>query len=158
MMVSWMEKVKQHFLHKQQNGTDKTDEMPIMSVSSARFRHLPEKPDFEKEVQTITSSLKNPAPNNEHKPSKPDIESAPILTNANTPGSRLLRAKVLKAAMQVCDLWGDGEAARHAMKNDIGAVPDEQLPELLAHFDSTYAAFKTLPGGELKKLFKLMRG
>jgi len=158
MMVSWMEKAKQHFLHKQQNGTDKTDEMPIMSVSSARFRHLPEKPDFEKEAQTTTPSLKKPEPNNEQNLSKVDIESVPILTNANTPGSRLLRTKVLRAAMRMCALWGDGEAARQAMRIDIEAAPDEQLPELLAHFDSVYAAFKGLPDGELKNLSKLIHG
>jgi len=90
--------------------------------------------------------------------SKPDIESAPILTNANTSNSRLLRAKVLRAAMQVCELWDDGEAARQAMRVDIEAVPDEQLSELLVHFDSAYSAFKGLSGRELKKLSKLMYG
>ena len=90
--------------------------------------------------------------------SKPDIESAQVLTNANTPGSRLLRVKVIRAAMQVCELWGDGETARQAMKNDIGAVPQDQLPKLLEHFDSAYSAFKGLSGKELKKLSKLMHG
>jgi len=137
-------------------NTDREKQLcQVLSVASG---DILKKHAFANEAQTTTQHLKNPEPNNEQNLSKPDIESALILTNANIPDSRLLRAKVLKAAMQVCDLWGDGEAARQAMRADIEAVPDEQLPELLAHFDHAYSAFKGLSDEELKKLSKLILG
>ena len=141
-----------------QTPTNTGREKQLCQVLSVASGGVLKKHAFANEAQTTTQHLKNSEPNNEQNLSKPDIESAPILTNANIPGSRLLRAKVLRAAMQVCDLWGDGEAAHQAMKNDIEIVPDEQLPELLVHFDNTYSAFKGLSGKELKKLSKLMHG
>jgi len=64
----------------------------------------------------------------------------------------LTRNTVLKAAMRVCDLWGDGEAARKAMRADIEATPDDQLADLYEHFVSAYSAFKGMPQGYLRKI------
>lgn len=61
------------------------------------------------------------------------------------------RNTVLKAAMRVCDLWGDGDFARQSMKADIEATPNQQLPELYEHFVSTYTTYKGLSKGCLHK-------
>lgn len=49
-----------------------------------------------------------------------------------------LRDKVMAAAMRVCDYWGDGEEAREDMRQEIKALPREQLRAMLLHFRESY--------------------
>ena len=48
---------------------------------------------------------------------------------------------LLDAAMRACDHYGDGEAAREAMRADCLAIPLHQRLDLLHHFEQTYGAF-----------------
>ena len=47
----------------------------------------------------------------------------------------LLMARLMAAAMRVCDRHGDGEAARAEMRADIEAIPLHQRADLLDHFN-----------------------
>lgn len=64
----------------------------------------------------------------------------------------LTRNIVFKAAMRVCDLWGDDVVARKVMRADVAATPDDQLADLYEHFVSAYSAFKGMPPGYLRKI------
>lgn len=63
----------------------------------------------------------------------------------------MTRNRLLKTAMRVCDLWGDGVNARKSMQKDIETLPEAHLQELYSHFVETYNAFKGKPNGYLKK-------
>lgn len=61
------------------------------------------------------------------------------------------RLTVTKAAMRVCDLWGDTQQANQEMQADIEATSNSELPELFEHFVEAYSGFKGAPSGYLKK-------
>jgi len=46
-----------------------------------------------------------------------------------------MSARLMAAAMRVCDRHGDSEAARAAMRADIEAIPAHQRADLLDHFN-----------------------
>ena len=46
----------------------------------------------------------------------------------------LLAAELIKAAMKVCDRYGDGDAAREEMRQHCLALPPELQLDLLDHF------------------------
>lgn len=64
---------------------------------------------------------------------------------------QLSRDKVLKVGLRVCELWGDSDADKKAMKADIDATPDNDLPELYEHFITTYKECKGMPKGCLRE-------
>lgn len=47
-------------------------------------------------------------------------------------------ASLLKAAMLACDYWGDGDAAREAMRQDCLNTPADKRKELAAYFQQMY--------------------
>ena len=47
-------------------------------------------------------------------------------------------ARLMVAAMRVCDRYGDGAAARAEMRADIEAIPPHQRADLLDHLNATY--------------------
>ncbi len=49
-----------------------------------------------------------------------------------------LQKELMRAAMHACDCWGDGEAARQAMRQDILAAKPEDYAELLEMFIDQY--------------------
>lgn len=52
--------------------------------------------------------------------------------------STRITSKLLAAAMRACDVYGDDEAARQAMRADVLATPPELRAGLLEHFTRTY--------------------
>ena len=67
-------------------------------------------------------------------------ELAGLATLAISHGSpELLMARLISAAMRVCDRHGDDERARQQMRDECAATPAHLQTDLLAHFRGTPA-------------------
>lgn len=111
-MNTWTERARCEILKTGPTSTDKTDETHISSVSS-----VPTRPPFEKQhpVSSVSS-----------------VGVVAIFENC------ALADELLKAALLACDHWGDSEAARQQMRQDVEATPPHLQGDLLDHFRQTY--------------------
>jgi hypothetical protein len=77
----------------------------------------------------------NPAPQISQKP--PELAKVATLAISHEVGREspdLLEARLITAAMRVCDRWGDGHEAREQMRADCLNTPAHLRQDLLEHF------------------------
>lgn len=66
------------------------------------------------------------------------LGSRGIAVDENATRRAALASELVEAAMRSCDHFGDGLAAREAMRADCLATPDDLRSELIEHFRHTY--------------------
>ena len=107
-MIDWMNRAQRKFAEPGATPAAKTDEAPVLSVSSVGM------PALIKNEQGFPSVF----------------AVHPALTRDPT----TLEADLLDVAMRVCHLLGDGDEARVEMRVDCLATPDHLRAELVDHF------------------------
>lgn len=110
--MNWLARAKTYFSQKSQKPTAKTDESPLLSVSSVPPEHIFK---FSEGLLSVSS-----------------VGVVGIFENC-IPASDLLQA-----AMRACDRWGDGPAARDQMRQDVLSTPHHLRQDLLQHFNKEY--------------------
>lgn len=111
-MIDWTARAKERFSQKAQTGTVKTDETPVLSVSSVRPQGIV------KNTHGVSS-----------------VSSVGVVALFE---NRVLAADLMDAAMRACDHHGDDETAREEMRQDVLNTPDHLRADLLAHLNATY--------------------
>lgn len=161
-MSGWGNLLESEFLEKPQKHTDKTGQNQLCQVSSVQTQEvftkkigfcqvssvppmgILKKRTFLNEGQKGQEGNINDAGQNINI-EKDRLTKSPQSSNLSRPKMRAvthpeqqLRDKVMAAAMRVCDYWGDGEEAREDMRQEIKALPHEQLRAMLLHFRESY--------------------
>lgn len=164
-MSGWGSLLESEFLEKAQGGTTKNpkntdlvfspvspvhieevkDEKKVFSpVLGVRSRDILKKRTFFNEGQKGQEGNINDAGQN-ITIEKDRLTKSPQSSNLSRPKMRAvthpeqqLRDRVMGAAMRVCDYWADGEEAREVMRQEIKALPHEQLRAMLLHFRESY--------------------
>lgn len=158
-MSGWGNLLESEFLEKAQEGTTKTYVSPVSPVHSKGVNHKKEgvspvlgvrSRDILKKRTFLNEGQKGQEGNIDDAGQNINIEKdrltkSPQSSNLNHPKMRAvthpeqqLRDRVMAAAMRVCDYWGDGEEAREDMRQEIKALPHEQLRAMLLHFRESY--------------------
>lgn len=130
-MSNWMQRAKACFSQKAYGCTDETDEKGVLSVLAVphgSVYHLPDR------LSSVSS-----------------VGVWAVFENTQ------LASDLLEAAMKVCDLHGDGEAAREQMRLDCLELSPEMRLDLLQHFQGKPVHFVTIHGPTAAPILKPVR-
>lgn len=111
-MSTWLARARREILKTEPPPTAKTDESPLSPVSSVP-----------------------PGPVSENHHAVSSVSSVGVVAIFE---NHDLASELLAAAMHVCELFGDTEAAREQMRADCLALPPHLQADLRAHFRKAY--------------------
>lgn len=128
-MSSWTARAKAHFSEMRQTSTDKTDETPLLSVSSVRPQAIRTNLQMVSSVSSVRS--------------QGICEKQKVVSSAETGGrfgkrlfavDRAMAVQLMDLAMRRCDQFNDSDQAREQMRQDVLATPAHLCQDLLAYF------------------------
>jgi len=114
-MSTWLQRAKACFTQKGQEGTDKTDETPLLSVLAVPPGAIYQFPDRLSSVSSVGVWA--------------------IFEKTQ------LASDLIEAAMRRCDEFDDGEGERQQMRQDCLELPPAMQQDLLDHFNKKPAHF-----------------